>query len=61
MLYLVNYDSMGHLGPDTTSTVQGVQVNTWGLFDMVLWSDAANGPVVYEYEPGLARSRPFRS
>jgi uncharacterized protein (TIGR03437 family) len=50
-LYLVNYDSMGHLGPDTTSTVQGVQVNTWGLFDMALWNDAANGPVVYEFEP----------
>jgi uncharacterized protein (TIGR03437 family) len=51
ILYLVNYDSMGHLGPDTTSTVQGVQVNTWGLFDMALWNAAANGPVVYEFEP----------
>jgi hypothetical protein len=28
MLYLVNYDSLGHLSADTTSTVQGVQVNT---------------------------------
>jgi uncharacterized protein (TIGR03437 family) len=51
MLYLVNYDSLGHLGPDTTGTVQGVQVNEWGLFEMVLWNDAANGPVVYEYDP----------
>ena len=31
-------DSMGHLGPDNTSTVQGVQVNTWGLFNMALWN-----------------------
>ncbi len=54
ILYLANYDSLGHLGPDTTGTVQGVQVNTWGLFDMALWSDAANGPVVYEYDPGLS-------
>ncbi len=54
MMYLVNYDSMGHLGPDTTSTVQGVQVNAWGLFEMVLWNDAANGPIVYEFDPGGA-------
>lgn len=51
MLYLVNYDSMGHLSPDTSGTVQGVQVNAWGLFDMALWSMAANGPMVYEYDP----------
>ena len=54
MLYLVNYDSMGHLGPDTTSTVQGVQVNTWGIFDMALWYNAPNGPVVYEYDPSTS-------
>jgi uncharacterized protein (TIGR03437 family) len=54
MLYLVNYDSLGHLGPDTTSTVQGMQVNAWGLFDMVLWNSAPGGPVVYEYDPGLS-------
>jgi uncharacterized protein (TIGR03437 family) len=53
MLYLANYDSLGHLAPDNTGTVQGVQVNTWGLFDMALWSDAPNGPVLYEYDPGL--------
>jgi uncharacterized protein (TIGR03437 family) len=52
-LYLVNYDSMGHLGPDTTSTVQGVQVNGWGLFDMVLWNNPSSGPILYEYDPGL--------
>ncbi len=38
MLYLIEENSMGHLGPDNTSTVQGVQVNSWGMFDMVLWS-----------------------
>jgi len=54
LLYLVNYDSLGHLGADTTSTVQGVQVNEWGLFQMVLWNDAANGPVVYEFDPSGA-------
>lgn len=51
MLYLVNYDSMGHLGPDTTNTVQGVQVNAWGIFEMVLWNNPTNGPIVYEYDP----------
>ncbi len=51
LLYLVNYDSMGHLGANTTSAVQGVQVNTWGLFDMVLWNNPSSGPVVYEYDP----------
>jgi uncharacterized protein (TIGR03437 family) len=54
MLYLANYDSLGHLGPDNTSTVQGSQVNISGIFDMALWNDAPNGPVVYEYEPGNA-------
>ena len=57
MLYLVNYDSMGHLSADTTSTVQGVQVNEWGLFDMVLWNGPSNGPVIYEYDPaGLLKA-----
>jgi uncharacterized protein (TIGR03437 family) len=54
LLYLVNYDSMGHLGANTTSTVQGVQVNTWGIFDMVLWNNPSSGPVVYEYDPAGA-------
>jgi uncharacterized protein (TIGR03437 family) len=51
LLYLMNYDSMGHLGANTTSTVQGVQVNEWGMFNMALWDEAANGPVLYEYDP----------
>ncbi|MGP0075296.1 MAG: IPT/TIG domain-containing protein [Bryobacteraceae bacterium] len=54
MLYLANYDSMGHLGSDVTASVQGIQVNTWGLFDMALWSNAPNGPVLYEYDPAGA-------
>ena len=54
MMYLVNYNSLGHLGPDTTSTVQGVQVNTWGLFEMALWNSAPNGPVVYEFDPSVS-------
>jgi uncharacterized protein (TIGR03437 family) len=41
LLYLVEDHSMGHLGPDTTSTVQGVQVNVWGMFEMVLWNNPA--------------------
>jgi uncharacterized protein (TIGR03437 family) len=54
MLYLVNYDSMGHLSPNVTGSVQGVQVNPWGLFTMALWNDAANGPIVYEYDPSTS-------
>jgi uncharacterized protein (TIGR03437 family) len=50
-LYLVQDNSRGHLGADTTSTVQGVQVNMWGLFNMALWNTAPNGPMVYEFEP----------
>jgi uncharacterized protein (TIGR03437 family) len=52
MLHLVQTDSMGHLGPDTTDAVQGVQVNTWGLFTMVLWS--LQNPIVYEFDPAGA-------
>ncbi len=54
MLFLVQDDFMGHVGPDTTSTVQGVQVNTWGMFEMALWSNpqASESPaMVYEFEP----------
>jgi uncharacterized protein (TIGR03437 family) len=54
MLYLVNYNSLGHLSADTSSTVQGVQVNTWGLFTMALWNSAPGGPLVYEFDPDVA-------
>jgi uncharacterized protein (TIGR03437 family) len=49
LLYLIN-GPMGHLGPDNTSTVQGVQVNQWGMFDFALWNNS-KGPLVYEMEP----------
>jgi uncharacterized protein (TIGR03437 family) len=39
LLYLIEDDAMGHLSPDTTSTVQGVQVNNWGIFEMALWNN----------------------
>lgn len=39
LMYLAQKGSLGHLGPDTTSTVQGVQVNSWGAFQMVLWNN----------------------
>ncbi len=48
-LRLVQTQSMGHLAPDNSSTVQSVQVNGWGMFTMVLWSQAT--PVLYEFEP----------
>jgi uncharacterized protein (TIGR03437 family) len=56
LLYLIDDTSMGHLGPDVTSTVHGVQVNTWGLFQMALWNNPQIGAskptaVVYEFEP----------
>lgn len=51
MLYLVNYDSLGHLEPDVSSSVHGIQVNNLGLFNMALWANAPNGPVLYEYDP----------
>ena len=56
LLYLIDDTSMGHLGPDVTSTVHGVQVNPWGLFQMALWSNPQIGAskptaVVYEFEP----------
>jgi uncharacterized protein (TIGR03437 family) len=50
LLYLIQDSSMGHLGANTTSTVQGVQVNTWGLFQMALWNNPA-ARTVYEFEP----------
>jgi uncharacterized protein (TIGR03437 family) len=55
LLYLVQNDSLGHLGPNTTSTVQGVQVNAGGIFQMALWNNpgATSGArsVVYVFDP----------
>jgi uncharacterized protein (TIGR03437 family) len=58
MLYLIEDKNMGHLGPNTTSTVQGVQVNTWGMFQMALWINPTAPPgapsLVYEVDPGVS-------
>jgi len=51
LLYLVEDNHLGHLGPNTTSTVQGVQVNTGGIFQMALWNKTGMAPIVYELEP----------
>ena len=48
-LYLIN-GPMGHLGPSKTSSVQGVQVNKWGMFDFAVWNNK-KGPIVYLQEP----------
>lgn len=50
-VYLMNYNSLGHLGSDNTSSVQSIQANSFGLFDMALWPNAPNGPLLYEYDP----------
>ncbi len=41
VLFLIQDDAMGHLGAATT---QGVQVNTYGLFDIALWGNLPNAP-----------------
>jgi uncharacterized protein (TIGR03437 family) len=46
---LIQTNSMGHLGADNGPTVQTVQVNTWGAFNMVVWPQTT--PIVYEFEP----------
>ncbi len=38
-IYLIQDGSMGHLGPNSTSTVQGLQVNNFGMFEMALWNN----------------------
>jgi uncharacterized protein (TIGR03437 family) len=48
-LFLINRDSMGHLGPLNTNAVQSVQVNQSGVFDAALW-DSPRGPIVYAQE-----------
>ena len=48
-LFLINRDSMGHLGPKNTGTVQNIQANNRGTFEMALWNNAS-GPIVYVHE-----------
>lgn len=53
MLYVIQDQSMGHLSPDVSSTVQGSQVNGWGMFSLALWNIPGQ-PLVYEYEPSVS-------
>lgn len=55
LLYLIQDDSMGHVGANTTGTVQGVQVNTWGIFQMALWNNPASVRTTTPATPGKAR------
>ncbi len=48
-LYVVPRDAMGH-SQAAWSSLQTVQANQWGMFDMALWNNAA-GPIVYLGEP----------
>jgi uncharacterized protein (TIGR03437 family) len=64
VLFLIQDDALGHLGAATT---QGVQVNSYGLFDIALWGNLTNAPassvanahaaaavpssILYEFEP----------
>ena len=52
-LYLLQTGSLGHLGPDNTTTVQGVQITQSSVFTMALWATQSS-PVVYEFEAGGA-------
>jgi uncharacterized protein (TIGR03437 family) len=50
ILYAVQRDGMPHSQPTAWSSIQTVQANQWGMFDMALWSNQ-NGPIVYLAEP----------
>ena len=53
IFFLFHRDSMGHLGPDNTSTVQSVQATLSSIFNLALW-DNQNGPIVYEFDANVA-------
>jgi len=48
-LFVIEGNSMGHLGPKITSTVQNIQANQTGTFDMALWNNPS-GPILYVQE-----------
>ena len=50
-LFVIKSDSMGHLGPKNSSTVENVQANQGGTHDTALWNDPS-GPIVYAQETG---------
>jgi uncharacterized protein (TIGR03437 family) len=54
-LFLVKSDSMGHLGPKNTSTVQNIQANQAGTHTLALWNSPSN-PVLYIHESHHALS-----
>lgn len=59
LLYLIN-GPMGHLSPNNTSTVQSVQANSWGAFDIAVWNKQ-NDSTVYLMEPyGLLKAFQIR-
>ena len=49
-LYLVPRDAMDHFQNNTRSIIQAVRVNSWGMFDMALWTHQS-GSTVYVAEP----------
>jgi uncharacterized protein (TIGR03437 family) len=49
-LFLLNRDSLGHLGPNNSSSVESIQVNQSGVFDVALWN-SNSGPIAYVQEP----------
>lgn len=50
-MFLIKSDSMGHLGPKNTSTVQNIQANPNGTHDLALWN-SPSGPIVYAQDSG---------
>jgi uncharacterized protein (TIGR03437 family) len=50
-LFLIKSDSLGHLGPKNSSTVQNIQANQGGTHDMALWNDPS-GTFLYTQETG---------
>jgi len=50
-LFLIQSDSMGHLGPKNTSTVQNIQANQAGSHTIALWN-SPNEPILYIHESG---------
>ena len=49
LMFLFHRDSMGHLGPDNTSTVQSVQATLSSIFNIAVW-DNQDGPIAYEFD-----------
>jgi uncharacterized protein (TIGR03437 family) len=50
ILYVVPRDEKVHARQTARRSIQTVQANQWGMFDMALWNNE-NGPIVYLAEP----------